>query len=108
MTLTLALTYELGGNTHPSWCCIIVVINLSHVMRKSVLSYANNKGGDQPAHSRSLISTFVVHCLINSIISILAISKISRSWLVPVAEQAGLSRTWSQTPKTGFLVTWLV
>ena len=25
--------------------------------------------------------------------------------LVPVAEQAGLSLIWSQTPKTGFLVT---
>ena len=24
---------------------------------------ANNKGADQPAHPRSLISTFVVHCL---------------------------------------------
>ena len=25
-----------------------------------------------------------------------------------VAEQAGLSHTWSQTPKTGFLVMWLI
>ena len=24
-----------------------------------------------------------------------------------IAEQAGLSLTWSETPKTGFLVTWL-
>ena len=45
-------------------------------MRKPELSYANNKGADQPAHSCSLISTFVVHCL-DSIISELAISKIS-------------------------------
>ena len=41
------------------------------------MPYANNKGTDQPAHSRSLISAFVVHCLY-SIISILAISKVSR------------------------------
>ena len=27
------------------------------------LSYTNNKGADQPAHPRSLISTFVVRCL---------------------------------------------
>ena len=27
------------------------------------VSYANNKGADQPAHPHSLISTFVVHCL---------------------------------------------
>ena len=30
-------------------------------MRKPV--YANNKGADQPAHRRSLISAFVVRCL---------------------------------------------
>ena len=39
--------------------------------------YANNKGADQPAHPRSLISTFVVRCL-DSMICILAISKVSR------------------------------
>ena len=33
-----------------------------------LMSYANNKGADQPAHSRSLISAFVVRCL-DSIIS---------------------------------------
>ena len=38
---------------------------------------ANNKGADQPAHPRSLISTFVVHYL-DSIIAILAKSKILR------------------------------
>ena len=32
-------------------------------MRKPVLPYANNKGADQPAHLRSLISAFVIHCL---------------------------------------------
>ena len=36
--------------------------------------YANNKGADQPAHLRSLISTFVVRCLV-SMICILVISK---------------------------------
>ena len=41
------------------------------------VSYANNRGADQPAHPRSLIGTFVVHCL-NSMICILAISKVSR------------------------------
>ena len=64
------------------------------------MPYANNKGADQPAHRHSLISTFVVGCL-ESIIPILAKSKIS------VAEQAGLSLTWSETLKTGFLVMWL-
>ena len=40
-------------------------------------TYANNKGADQPAHPRSLISTFVVRCL-DSMICILALSKVSR------------------------------
>ena len=65
------------------------------------MPYANNKGADQPAHPHSLISTFVVRC-VDSIIPILAKSKISRLWLVSVAEQAGLSLTWSQTPEDRF------
>ena len=42
-----------------------------------LMTYANNKGADQPAHPCSLISTFVVCCL-DSIICILALSKVSR------------------------------
>ena len=45
--------------------------NLSLVMRKSVLPYANNKGADQPAHSGSLNSIFVVGSL-DSIIPVVA------------------------------------
>ena len=66
--------------------------------------YENNKGADQPAQPRSLISTLVFRYL-DSTIPILAKSKISRLYLVSVAEQAGLSPTWSGTPKTDFLVT---
>ena len=69
--------------------------------------YANNKGADQPAHPRSLISPFVVRCL-DSIISLVSISEISSLYLASVAAQAGLCLTWSQTPKTGFLVTRLI
>ena len=36
---------------------------MGHIMRKPVLSYVNNKGADQPAHPRSLISAFVFRCL---------------------------------------------
>ena len=42
-----------------------------------LMSYANNKGADQPAHSRSLISAVVVRCL-DSIISLDSIAEISR------------------------------
>ena len=71
------------------------------------MPYANNKGTDQPAHPRSLISAFVVRCL-DSIKPLLAIAEISSLYLTSVAEQASLSLTWSQTPKTGFLMTWFI
>ena len=49
---------------------------------------------------RSLISTFVVHCL-DSIIPLVSISEVSSLYLASDAVQAGLSLHWSQTPKTG-------
>ena len=71
------------------------------------MPYENNKGADQPAHPRSLISTFIVHCL-DSLIPLVSISKISSLYLASLAGQAGLCLTWSQTPKTGFLLTRLI
>ena len=71
------------------------------------MPYANNKGADQPAHPRSLISTFVAPSL-DSIIPAVSISEISSPYLASLAVQASLVLTWSQTPKTGFLVTRLV
>ena len=41
-----------------------------------LMLYANNKGADQPAHPRSLISAFVVRCLDS--ISLDSIAEISR------------------------------
>ena len=79
---------------------------MSHILRK-LFPYANNKGADQPALPRSLISAFVVHWL-DSIIPPVSISEISSLYLASVAEQAGLSQPWLQTPKTGFLVTRLI
>ena len=63
--------------------------------------FVNNTGADQPAHPRSLISAFVIR-LLESIISRLATSGISISWLVTVAEEIGLKHTLWDTPKTGF------
>ena len=65
------------------------------------MSYANNKGADQPAHPCSLISAFVVRCL-DSVISLVSVTKISSLMLASVAEQAGLSLTWSETPEDTF------
>ena len=71
-------------------------------MRKPVMSYANNKGADQPVHRHSLISAFVVHRL-DSVIPALVESNNFKT-LASVAEHTGLSLMWS---KTGFLVMWL-
>ena len=66
-----------------------------------LMPYANNKGADQPAHPRSLISTFVFRCL-DRMICILAISKVSSFWRSSSAEQAGLSHTWSKISEDTF------
>ena len=59
------------------------------------MSYANNKGADQPAHPRSLISAFGFRCL-DSVMSVVSVTKISSLMLASVAEQASLSLTWSE------------
>ena len=76
---------------------------------------SRNKGADQTARMRRLICVFVVAYDINRlshdvarIIPLLANPKISRPYIASEAEQRGLSLTWSETPKTGFLVTWLI
>ena len=66
-----------------------------------LMSYANNKGADQPAHPRSLISAFVFRCL-DSVMSLVSVTKISSLMLASVAEQASLSLTWSETPEDTF------
>ena len=76
-------------------------MHMSRAMRKRVMSYANNKGADQPAHRRSLISAFVVHCL-DSVMSLVSVSKISSLMLASVVEQASLSLTWSETREDTF------
>ena len=70
---TVLLTDLLEGvrNIH-----VAFIIGPGHA-KMCLMPYANNKGADQPAHSRSLISTFVVRCL-DSMICILAISEVSR------------------------------
>ena len=64
------------------------------------MSYANNKGADQPVHPRSLISTFVVRCLDS--VSLDSIAEISRLQLASVAAQAGLCLAWSETLEDTF------
>ena len=74
------------------------------VKKTCLKGFENNKGPDQPAHSRSRISSFVIH-LLESIISKLVTSEISIFWLVSVTEQAGLSLTLSETLKAGLVTS---
>ena len=66
-----------------------------------LMSYANNKGADQPVHLRSLISAFVVRCL-DSVMSLVSVTKISSLMLASVAAQTSLCLTWSETPEDTF------
>ena len=66
--------------------------------------FANNTGADQPAHSRRLVSAFVIR-LLESIISKLDTGEISIFYLVSVVEETGLNLTLTETRKTGFLAT---
>ena len=66
-----------------------------------LMPYANKKGADQPAHPRSLISTFVVRCQ-DKMISLVFIFEISRFYQVSVAEQISLCRVWLETPEDTF------
>ena len=66
-----------------------------------LMSYANNKGTDQPAHPRSLIIAFVARCL-DSVMSLVSVTKISSPMLASVAEQASLSLAWSEAPADMF------
>ena len=75
--------------------------------KTSLREFADNKGADQPAHPRRLISTFVIRFL-KTIISRLAMSEIAILLLVSVAEQAGLSLALSGISKTGFVAKGLI
>ena len=65
------------------------------------MPYAKNKGANRPVHPRSLINAFVVRS-VDSILSLVSRSEISRFYLISIAEQAGLNITWSQTPEDTF------
>ena len=90
-----------GTNASPGEC--EKIIEPGHE-KTCLMSYANNKGADQPAHPRSLISAFVVRCL-NSVMSLVSVTEISSLMLASVAEQTSLSLTSRKLPKTRFLMT---
>ena len=71
-------------------------------MRKRVLCHMPTKKGTyQPANPRNLLNAFVVRCL-DSVMSVVYVTKMSSLILASVAEQASLSLTWSETPEDMF------
>ena len=83
-----------------------LTLHLSHIMRKPVYAICEQQRRRSACASAQSDQRLCFLCL-DSIIPILAIAKISRLSLVSVAEQAGLSLTWSKTRRQVFLMTWL-
>ena len=75
----------------------LVDCHLNH-LRKPDFCLCENKGADQHLCFRYMDSTVPLLC--KSIISSLQSSS--------VLVQPGLCRSWSETPKSGFLTTWLI
>ena len=71
---------------------------MNRAMRKCVCHMRKTKA---QISLRSLSSAFVVRCL-DSVMSLVSVTKISSLMLASVAEQASLSLTWSETPEDMF------
>ena len=69
--------------------------------RKPDIVAANNKDADQPVHLSIMIKCF---CYLLPVLYDIASYTIMRFNLVSVAEQAGLSMTWSKKLKTDFFM----
>ena len=89
----------------PGVCTLIKLYEPRH--EKTCLFHMRTTKAQISLRIRSLISTFVFHCL-DSMIPLVSKSEISSLYLVSVTAQTSWSLPWSQTPKTGFLVMRLV
>ena len=76
-------------------------------MRKPAFCICENKDADQLRGNREADQRLCFHYT-DSTIPLLSKSKISSFLPSTVAGQLGLYRTWSKTPKTGFLRTRLI
>ena len=76
-------------------------------MRKPAFSISENKGALQ-LRSNCAADQRLRFRHIDSTIPLLPQSKISSLWPSSVSVQSVLCRTWSETPKTGFLATRLI
>ena len=82
--------------------------NMGLVMRKPAFFICENKDADQLRSNSKLFSAFVF--AIRIVHSLYYLNPKFQASTEPssVAVQPGLSRTWSKTPKTGFLTTRLI
>ena len=75
---------------------------LSQAMRKRVLCHMQTTKAQISLRIHAVWSApFVVHC-VDSVMSLVSVTKISSLMLAAVAEQASLSLTWSETPEDMF------
>ena len=82
--------------------CTLVSAHMSRVVRKPAFCICENKDTDQ-LHSKREADQHLCFRYIYSMIPLLSKSEISSLQPSSVVVQPGLCRTWSETPKTGFL-----
>ena len=82
-------------------------LHMSLVMRKPAFCICENKDTDQLRGNHKADQRLCFR-YIDSTIPLLSKYEISSLWQSSVAVQPGLCRTWSETPKTGFLTTRLI
>ena len=86
---------------------LIVENNLSRIRRKPDFCLCENKGADQ-LRSNCEADQRLCFRHSDSTIPVLLKSEISSCLPLSVTVQADLCRTWSETPKTGFLASRLI
>ena len=77
---------------------------MSRIVRKPDFCLGENKGADQLRGNREADQRLCFRYS-DSTIPLLLKSEISSFWLFSELVQVGLCRTWSETPKTGFLAS---
>ena len=102
--LHLQFSYKTDEPRHES-CCR--TSHLSRIVRKRDYCLCENKGADQ-LRSNCEADQRLCFRYSDSTIPLLLKSEISSFYLFSELVQAGLCRTWSKTPKTGFLASRLI
>ena len=87
--------------------CKKQVSHVSHVVRKPAFCICENKDADQLRGNRNADQRLCFRYT-DSTIPLFSKYEISSLWPSSVVAQPGLCRTWSETPKTGFLPTRLI